>query len=200
MEPYEIIGAPFTLWLAPEGTAFPAIDAVPDAGSWTTIGTSGDENYSEEGVTVSHDAAFQKVRPAGSIGARKAFLDTEDLMIGLTLWDMSLEQYAIALNGASVTTTAAGAGSAGFKKMGLSRGETVTTYALLARGPSPYAAGMNAQFEVPRCYQSGSPKPVFNRARPAGLALQFDALEDSAATDPAERFGRLIAQHQAPLP
>ncbi len=29
MQPYEIIGAPFTLWLAPTGTAFPLIDAAP---------------------------------------------------------------------------------------------------------------------------------------------------------------------------
>jgi len=198
MEPYEIIAAPFTLWLAPAGTAFPAIDAAP-AAAWVLVGTSGDENYSEEGVTVAHSQTISKVRPAGSIGARKAFREAEDMMISLTMWDMTLEQYALALNGNQVDTTVAGTGTAGFKSLGLSQGEEVTLYALLARGPSAYAAGMNAQFEVPRCYQSGNASPVFRKGQPAGVALAFDALEDSGAASAAERFGRLIAQHQAPL-
>ena len=198
MEPYEIIAAPFTLWLAPVGTAFPLIDAEP-AGTWIKIGTSGDENMSEEGVTVAHSQTLTKVRPGGSIGARKAFREAEDLMISLTMWDMTLEQYALALNGNAVATTAAGSGTAGFKKIGLSQGEDVTLYALLARGPSAYGAAMTAQFEVPRCYQSGNASPVFRKGQPAGVALAFDALEDSSAASADERFGRLIAQHQAPL-
>lgn len=198
MEPYEIIGAPFTLWLAPVGTAFPLIDAAP-AVAWKLVGTSGDENYSEDGVTIQHSQTINKVRTAGTVGARKAMRDSEDMMISLTLYDMSLEQYALALNGNAVETTAAGIGTAGFKTLGLSRGEEVTVYALLARGPSPYAPGMNAQFEVPRCYESGSPQPVFRKGQPAGLALQFDALEDPDAASADERFGRLIAQHLAAL-
>ncbi|MFZ5749101.1 MAG: hypothetical protein ACOY45_15760 [Pseudomonadota bacterium] len=198
MEPYEIIGAPFTLWLAPVGTAFPLIDAAP-GGAWKLVGSNGDENYTEDGVTIQHSQTINKVRTAGSVGARKALRDSEDMMVSLTLLDMTLEQYALALNGNEVETTAAGIGTAGYKTLGLSRGEEVTTYALLVRGPSPYAPGMNAQFEVPRCYESGSPQPVFRKGQPAGLALQFDALEDPDAASADERFGRLIAQHLAAL-
>ena len=198
MTPYEIIGAPLTLWLAPVGTAFPLIDGDP-AVAWIKVGTSGDRNYSDAGVTVTHNQTLDQARPAGSVGPVKAFRTAEDLMISLELWDITLEQYATALNAAAITTTAAGAGTAGFKKLGLSQGESVTTYALLARGVSPYGDGFNAQYEVPRCYQSASPKPVFNKGKPAGLALEFAALEDPAAASAAERFGRLVAQHQAPL-
>jgi hypothetical protein len=198
MEPYEIIGAPLTLWLAPVGTAFPLIDAAPAAG-WIKVGTSGDLNYSDDGVTVTHSQTFEQARPAGSIGPRKAWRQSEDLMISLTLWDLTLEQYATALNDAEITTTAAGAGTAGFKKLGLSQGEDVAFYALLARGVSPYGDGFNAQYEVPRCYQSGNPKPAYKKGVPAGLELEFTAFEDTAAASANERFGRLIAQHQAPL-
>lgn len=199
MEPFEIIGAPLTLWIAPIGTAFPLIDVAPDDSDWTLIGTNGDRNYSDAGVTVSHSQKIDQARPAGATGPIKAWRSEEDLMIGLTLWDLTLEQYIYALNGLAPSTTAAGADTAGFKKVGLSRGVEITAYALLARGESPYGAGMNAQYEVPRCYQSASPKTVFAKGKPAGLDLEFTALEDLDAASDAERFGRLITQHQAPL-
>ena len=200
MTPFEIIGAPFTVWIAPIGTAFPLIDAEPD-GDWAKLGTNGDRNYSNDGVTVSHSKTYQKVRPAGATGPVKAFLDEEDLMIKLTLWDMTLEQYKYALNSNTVTTTAAGSGTAGFKKIGLSQSVGRTAeFALLARGLSPYDEAMNAQYEVPRCYDSGSAEPVFRKGQPAGLALELTALEDLAAASEEERFGRFIAQHMDALP
>ncbi|SCW61810.1 hypothetical protein SAMN02927924_01699 [Sphingobium faniae] len=199
MQPYEIIGAPLTLWLAPSGTAFPLIGAAP-AGTWVKVGTNGTRNYSGDGVTVAHGRTFQKARPAGATGPIKAFLDEEELMIRLTLWDLTLEQYQHVLSSNTLSTTVAGEGTAGFKKIGLSHGMTVKEFSLLARGESPYDEKMVAQYEVPRCYQSGTPEIAYRKAQPAGLALEFTALEDLAAANEAERFGRLVVQHQAPLP
>ncbi|WP_432769809.1 MAG: hypothetical protein HEQ22_03415 [Sphingopyxis sp.] len=199
MEPYEIVSGPLTLFLAPVGTAFPAIGAEP-AGDWVLVGTSGDKNYSDDGVSVQHSQSINKVRPAGSVGARKALRTEEDMMVTVTLWDATLEQYATALSGTAPATTAAGAGTAGFKKIGLSRGEEVKQYALLARGASAYDANMAAQYEVPRCYQAASPNVLYNKGVPAGIELNFDALEDLDAASDDELFGRLIMQHQAPLP
>jgi len=198
MEPYEIIGAPYTLWLAPVGEAFPLIDAAP-AGNWIKVGTNGDRNYSDDGVTVAHSQSLEKARPVGSTGPVKAWRTEEDLMIRLSLWDMTLEQYAKALNDVEITTTAAGSGTAGFKAMGLSQGQEVTAYALLVRGISAYGDGYTGQYEVPRCYQSGNPEPVLTKGKPAALDLEFTALEDLNASSDAERFGRLVMQHQAPL-
>lgn len=198
MQPFEIIGAPYTLWVAPTGTAFPLIDAAP-AGPWAKIGTNGPSNYSDAGVTVAHSQKIAQARPAGSTGPVKAWLDQEDLMISLVLWDLSLEQYQYALNGAAMSTVAPGVGVAGYKKVGLSTGRSLTTYAALLRGISPYGDAYSAQYEVPRCYQSASPKPAFVKGKPAGLDLEFTALEDLTAANPAERFGRLVAQNAAPL-
>lgn len=198
MSPYEILAGPLTLWLAPVGTAFPLIDAAP-SGTFVKVGTAGDRNYSEEGVTVTHSQTFNKVRPGGATGPVKVFLNEEDLMFRVVLWDVTLEQYKAALNGNTVGTTAAGAGTAGYKKIGLSHGDNTTRYALLARGKSAYDEAMNAQFEVPICYQSGSPAPQFRKATPAGLALEFTALEDATASTAAERFGRLVMQHALPV-
>ncbi|QXN67996.1 major tail protein [Microcystis phage Mwe-Yong1] len=198
-KPFEIIPAPFTLYLAPVGTAFPVITAAP-SGSWTKVGTSGDRNYSEDGVTVAHSQAFGQARPVGATGPVKAWRTEEDLMVSLTLWDMTLEQYAVALNGNDVAATAAGVGTAGFKKINLYQGGEVELMSLLVRGDvSPYGASYKSQYEIPVCYQSGSPEPAFSKNGPAGLALQFTALEDPDAATPAERFGRLVIQHQVAL-
>ncbi|MDP2131958.1 MAG: hypothetical protein U0995_08790 [Erythrobacter sp.] len=195
MTPYEIIGAPLTLWSAPLGTAFPTIAAAPGA-AWNLIGTNGDRNYENGGITVTHAKTYNKVRVAGASGPVKAFLDEEDLMFGVTLLDMTLEQYALALNGNTVTTVAPAAGQPGTKKIGLSEDVGRTReYALLVRGLSPYDEALAMQYQIPRCYQSGAPAPVFRKGAPAGLAVQFEALEDLAAADPQQRFGSIVTAH-----
>lgn len=196
MTPFEIIGAPLTLWVAPVGTAFPTIAAAPGAG-WTKVGTNGDRSYENGGITVTHGKSYDKVRTAGASGPVKAFLTEEDLMFGLTLLDITLEQYQLALNGNTITTVAPASGQPGTKKIGLSEDVGRTKeYALLARGLSPYSEALAMQYCVPRCFQSGAPAPVFRKGGTgAGLALTFEALEDLAASNAQERFGYILAAH-----
>lgn len=194
----EIVAGPLTLWLAPVGTAFPAIGAVP-AGPWARVGTNGSRNYSDDGVAVQHSQKFDMARPAGAMGPTAAWRTEEDQIFTVTMWDMTLEQYMLALGGVAPVTTAAGAGTAGFRRLGLSRGSSVATYALMARGVSAYAEAYAAQYEVPVCFQSGSPKPAFKKGKPAGIELEFTTLENPSASAETERFGRLLMQHQAAL-
>ena len=197
--PLEILAAPITLWLAPVGTAFPLVTAAPPV-AWVRVGTSGDASYDEDGLIVSHVQKIETVRAAGTTGPIKAFRTEEDLMISLKLMDISLEQYAVAMNAATVTTTAAAVAVPGVKRMPLMRGQNVTLYALLARGLiSAYGDNFLGQYEVPRVFQSDNPKPVFKKGKPATLDLEFTALEDLSAASPLERFGRLTSQHQVPL-
>lgn len=193
--PYEVVAQPFTLWVAPVATAFPDTDESP-SGSWTKVGTSGDLNYSEDGVTVTHSQSVELWRALGSTGPRKAFRGEEELRIALTLVDVSLEQYKNALNYNSVSDTAAGAGTPGERKIGLSRGLAVNQRALLIRGGdgSPYGDSFVMQYEIPIAVEAGEPEVVFNKTEPAGLALEFVALEDPLANSDDERFGRLVAQ------
>lgn len=198
-EPFEIIAGPISAYIAATGTAFPAIDAAPGAG-WTLIGTSGDEDYDEQGVKVAHSQTVSAWRGLGSTGPRKAFRTEEGQTIEFTLFDMTLENYALAFNGNEVATTAAGAGTAGFKALPLYRGHSVETVALLLRGKfSPYGDGMNLQYQVPVCFLNSSPEPVFKKGDPAGLTFQYMALVDPNAATEGARFGQLIAQHQAPV-
>jgi hypothetical protein len=193
-QPFEVVAQPFSLYTAPLGTAFPAIDEEP-SGEWTLVGTSGDLNYDESGVKVQHKQKVEEWKALGSTGPRKAFRTEEEFMFSLHLVDISLEQYSLAMGGGTVATVPPGVGTAGYKSLGMSRGLEVVQYALLVRGvgASPYGVG-NVQFEVPRAIQVGDPAPTFVKGKPAGLELSFHALEDLAATSDDERFGRLIAE------
>ncbi len=199
--PFEIIAAPFTLWTAPAIEAFPLIDAAP-AGNWNKVGSSGDLNYSEEGVQVTHTQEIDTATPLGSTGPIKAFRTSESFVIALTLWDLTLEEYNLALNGNAVTDTAASSGVAGIREANIYQGGDVTRLSLLLRstGISPYgdaAGAWNMQYQVPIAFQKGSPSPIFVKGSPAGLALEFEALIDPAAAVGA-RFGKIIAQDEDP--
>ena len=199
MTPFEIIAAPFIVYKAPAGEAFPLIDADP-AGNWVKIGTSGDRNYSEDGVTVAHQQSIEQFRMLGSTGPVKASRTEEGLMVRFTLHDLLLEEYAKSLNDNTVATTAAGSGTAGFKTLKTYQGLDIATTALLVRGDvSPEGATWKTQYQIPNGFQSGSPEVVFSKGAPAGLALEFTALEDPGAASAADRFGSLIVQHQTPL-
>lgn len=203
MEPREVIAAPFTLWSAVVGTAFPDVDEEPGVG-WTKIGTSGDKNYDEEGVTVAHDQEIVKWRGLGSLGPVKAFRVSEDQMVRLKLVDLSLDQFRHAMNYNAVTVTAASLGVAGTKKIGLSRGHTVERRSLLIRGNvSPDAAsddaGLVMQYEVPIAILESSLEVTHQKGTPAALALEWSTLEDPNAASDDERFGRLFTQTAAAL-
>ncbi|ADZ70122.1 hypothetical protein [Polymorphum gilvum] len=198
-EPFEIIAAPFTAWYAPLGEDFPEINAAV-AGNWVKIGANGDESMNEDGVTIQHSQEVNKIRPLGSTVPIKAFRTAEDLLISFTLWDVTEEAYRLAVNSNAVTTVAAGSGTPGKKTLQFYQGEQVATMALLLRAEvSPYGDGMNMQYEVPYCFMSGNPEPVFAKGEPAGLAFEFTALRDPDAGSKAASFGRLVTQHQLPL-
>src|SRR3546814_13688335 len=97
------------------------------------MGTRGTRNMSNDGVTVQLNQTVNDVIPAGAVGPVKAFRPEERMMFGATLWDCSLEQFTHALGGVDPHPVAAGVGTAGFKALGLSRGQEVKSYAFLAR-------------------------------------------------------------------
>ena len=197
--PFEIIAAPVTVYQAAIGEAFPLIDAAV-AGNWAKIGTSGDQNITEDGVTVAHPDETEAFYSIGGTGPRKVFRIREGFMCRFVLADIALEQYRHVLDGNSVTDTAAASGVAGIREVDLYRGSTVNQIALLIRGTfSAYGDTWNTQFQIPNCYQTGSPEPVFQKGVPAGLAFEYTAIEDPLAATAGDRFGKLVMQDATAL-
>lgn len=183
--PFEVVCAPLTVYLAPTGTAFPAVNAAP-SGSWFKLGTSGTKNYDAKGVTVTHNQTVAKWTPVGGTAARKAYRTDEALLIEFELVDLTPEQYAEVLNNAAVTTAA---GPPATKSFNLQQGLTVAEFALLARGVSSVNDALPAQYQVPIVYQAASPALVYTKGAPASLHCQFEALDDVTSG-----FGSLVIQ------
>lgn len=191
-QPYEIVAAPFEAYIAPVGESFPATNTSPPGGNWTLLGTSGDRNITQDGVSVSHDETVEDARMLGSTGPVKSFRTEESLTISLTLADISLEQYKYVLDFNSVTDNSGS--SPPNKEIDTYKGDQVATRALLVRGPSPYDDSLTMQYEVPRVRASGTPEVVYQLGTPAGLAIAFFALIDLNASSDAKRFGVIRAQ------
>lgn len=199
--PYEVIGgAPIAIYHAPVGTAFPTLDEDVDTNDWTLLGKNGDLNYDGGGgIEVGHPQSINKWRAYGEAGSRKAFRTDEDTTFKVMVVDLRLETLSIALNGNDVTEVAAGPGTVGYKKIGLSRGLDMDHRAYLVRLlASPYGDGdvdaWIGQYEFPRAIMTGSPTKKYMKGEPVGLELTFDSLVDETAADESERAGRLIFQ------
>ncbi len=189
----EIIMAPFDVYWAPVGEAFPVVEVAP-VGNWLVLGTSLAERTNEDGVTVTMEADYEEFRAAGTSSPIEASRTSESLMVNLILHDMQPEMLRLVLNQNAVTSVAAGGGFAGFDHIDLERGPgKVNEIALLVRGTSPQFATGNSQFEVPRCYVSSSPELVFTKGVATGIEMTFNALRDAASPF----TGRFVSQDAA---
>ena len=191
--PFEIIGGPLALYLAPVGEAYPDLDTDPPIANWVLVGVSGADDYTEDGVILTLDQEVGNIRGLGKTGILKARRSSEDVKIGVTVMDGTAENVSILLNGNTITEVAAGSGTVGTAKVGLTRGACVTQYALLARGESAYIADGIGQLEIPVCYVSSSPAPAFQKGEDvAGFEMEFTALVDPSAASEDEEYGRFI--------
>ncbi len=198
--PFEIVGGPMEVFLAPVGEAFPAVDEAP-AGNWLELGSSGADDFTEDGVIVTMDQTLGLIRGLKRTGALKARRSSEDFKIGVTVMDGTVEHASILLNGNTITNVPAGVGTVGTDEVGLTRGKCVTEYALLARGESAYVASGFADFQVPRVIVSSSPAPAYKKGEDvAGFETEFTALVDLSAADEFHEFGSLIEKSADELP
>ena len=182
MEPHEIVSAPLQAYVAPVGESFPDIDEAP-AGNWVLLGESGSLSTSEEGLTIQHPQEFFEVKVDGSTAVQKVFRTSESLVIGFTLYDLQAEEYSRILNDNTVTTVAAASGVAGEKSVKIYRGLVVAVHALLVRGKtSPEQDAADAQYEVPKVYQSGGPDLTYAKGEVAGLAFEYMAIFDRGSS------------------
>jgi hypothetical protein len=183
--PHEIIAAPLTIYLAEIGTAAPAIDDVPDAfdAAWLVLGSEGDMNYGEDGVTMSHNESISDFVPAGSTMPSKRFRIGEDFLLSLNLVDLGPEAYARVMNDAEITTTG------NSKKFSLYRGDQVKGFAILGRGMSTVDNELYLQYFFSKAFVSVDGNVVFNKGKPAELPVKIQAIRHSDSDEISVEIG-----------
>lgn len=177
--PHEIIAAPLTIYLAEVGTSFPEIDdsEVSFPVGWTKLGTNGARNYDDAGVDITHDEEVSDFTPAGSTMSVKRFRTGETFEATLNLVDLSPDMYALAMNNATVTDTAAGPGVPGSSLFSLFRGDQVNAFSVLLRGQSTVDNELNMDYRFTRAFVSASGSVNFNKGEPARLAVVIHAVK-----------------------
>jgi len=182
MTPYAQLVGPVDVYVAPYGTAEPAIDAAVPS-TWYKLGpTTGDQ-------TIEHSGDLEVFRDNDHQGPVKVTRPEEDLMVTFTVVDMTYEKYARIINDVGKIATST-SGSANVKRLPFKRGATPTNYALLMRGSadSPYGLYPGQNY-IPRCVQSGNPAPARGKATRAELECEFMTLEDDAQASDDDKMG-----------
>lgn len=177
--PHEIIASPLTIYLATVGTAFPLIDDDPGDFNplWELLGTEGDANYDEEGVTVSHGETTYDFTPAGRTMPAKRFRTGESFETSLNLVDLGPVAYAKVMNDAAVTTVSPTAGVAGQEYFDLYRGDVVNSFAMIARGPSTVDNDLNLQYEFSKTFVSVNGDVGFTKGKVAMLPVKIEVIK-----------------------
>jgi hypothetical protein len=182
--PYDIVVGAASIYVAPVGTVFPAVDLATPAAPWVSLGET------DGGAQVKHSRTTKKHYTDQSFAPKKTTVLTKGSEVSFKLAQVTLERLAYVLDGQSVTTVAAGAGTAGYKEIVLSALATLPQYAMLIRGPSPYADGY-LQWMLP-CVAPGDGEVEMGYTKDGMqvLATTWDVLEDPSN---AGQFGKARA-------
>lgn len=192
--PYEIVIGPAEVYVAPVGTAFPAINATPGAG-WTLVGLAGSSNYSEDGVIVRSPRSSALVRPLGSTAPVKGAITETGFEVEFTVMDLSpaMMQLAFGADTTDVTVVAQASGIAGNQYGDIPTNPVPKHKALLVRcAQSSFGDGFNTQFEVYSAFQTGSGEGKFSKSDPLMQTHIWTAIKTASG------FVRLRQQTTAP--
>jgi hypothetical protein len=191
MEAYEILTGTGTLWIAPMGTAMPALTATP-SGSWVALGET------DGGVKLTKTQNIESFSSDQRTGKVKAIRTEEGVTIETNLLQATMENLANVLNG-TVTDTAPGSGTIGKRTLPMYAGADVDEFAVLFRGDSPYSASFPGQYYIPRGYIDDDVEMEFVKDGKTLIPFKFEALEHLSASTESARFGTIEYQDAAAL-
>lgn len=183
--PFEIIIGPANVWVATVGTTFPELTAIPGA-AWTSLGRT------EGGVAVTFGQTIKEITVDQAMMPVKLIRTMASMKVEFQLAEITMEHLAKAL-GLTVVDTAPGAGTIGTRSLTLAFSGTITRYAMLVRGPSPYMDA-NADFRLPNVAQDGEIKLAYVKDDKSVAPTSWNVMEDP---DNAGEFGTFIVQDAA---
>jgi hypothetical protein len=162
------------------------------SGAWRALGDT------DGGVKINKSRKIESFSSDQRTGKIAAAQTEEGMTVETNLQDSTMENLADVI-GLTVTDTAPGVGTIGYRSLAMYTGAEVVEYALLFRGKSPYGANMPAQYYVPRGYMDDDVGREFKKGEKSLIPVKFEALENLDAATESERFGVLEAQDAAAL-
>lgn len=181
-QPFNQLTGVLQVYLAPYGTAVPAVTGAP-SGSWVLLGPTDGEQVAE------HKGALTFFRDNDNQGPVKSVRPEEDFTITYTVVGLSMTNLAKIWSAAANLTT-----NSNVQTLGLERGFLPTEYALIFRGETVSPAGAYpAQYVLPRCVFDGEPQATFAKDGRPGLECIVTALVDPAQST-GLKMGWLVAQ------
>ena len=186
MSPFSQITGTARIFIAPVGTAPPAIDTAPTS-PWVPLGhTTGDQSIEFEGA-LEYFHVNEETPPFKVVRAE------EMVRITFTLVDLTPTNYAYILHNISNVVTEGGTAT-----MPYHRGRVPSEYALLLHGSTESPFGLWPAFNyIPRCVSASEPEVTRSADGRAELECEFVALwhADSPA---GRRIGWSVARTVAP--
>lgn len=187
---YDLLTGVGRIYIAPQGTAFPALIAAV-ASPWRDLGET------EGGVKVAFDDKLEEKMVDQETGPVKVWRTEEHVTIETKLATATLENLADVL-GVGVVTVPASAGVAATRAVPLYAGFGIKEFSYLFRGFSAYG-DFPAQYELIRGYFGGASELDHQKGASTPISCKFFALINLNAGGDAEKFGRLIHQTGAAL-
>src|SRR3990167_8993541 len=126
MDVYSLLTGVGLLYIAPVGTAFPALTAAP-ASPWRALGET------QDGVDVNSDDKVELIRTDQRTGPVKATRTDETVVVKTKLAEATLENLADAM-GVTLTDTPPASSVIGTRSIPMHRGADVDEFAFLFRG------------------------------------------------------------------
>lgn len=172
--------------------------ATPNA-VWKAISVLGTSVISDAGVKLAVKANYEEYSGQTNF-VQKAVRTLEEQIIEVELADSSGAVLSIALNGNSLSTSAAASGVPGMETLNSYQGDDVNYFALLMRGASPYSTDPLAKREIriPKCYNTGELSTTFKRGV-AMVSYKFKVVRGPNATDSDADVLKIVSENVAPL-
>ena len=151
-----------TLYIAPSGTAKPAVPTTLGATSWVTPTTPWvASGFTETGVTLNVDRKTGEIRVEEQSTPVLITPDTTDVTIDITFAEDTIANMQASYGGGTITTTAASASGPGLSTLNLA--EALSVVAVVFYGVNTF--GFQRQVYIPSMVASGKVKTEYMRMK-----------------------------------
>jgi hypothetical protein len=174
-DPLEVLVGTGTLYVAPQGEAYPATPATAVAGNWEDIG------YSESGWTFAVDRTFEDIEVAEEVDRLRVVKTAQTIAMRGVAAQASLEVMQIAFGGGSIADDTP---SAGFRTYTPPASSVFTERSILLRTDAPPGDGTNNRdIQCPRVVTTGAVEVAHDKAPQIQLiAVDFELIIPSAGS------------------